>query len=302
MSAKQAEPVKKVNEVNEVKERQKQEEVILREQVENAAKSEKAKKSALIMTVEELEKEIVKLKELLRGTITEYNVKMKVNENLGASIASAQARLAEFDTEFNKKNEERLKVYDKKLKDVNDADKELQTLIQTNRKEKEALSVERSQFNNERESNRRLVVDMQNSLTQANAMWATREADILEREKVLAEEKTAFEAYKDGLKPEIARITSIKNENENLLKNLEIERAKVERIRLEASMTKDSIEQAKAVAEIKAKEDRAKLLNEEGRLRKWEQDLKDFALEVKVQSEEAQKMMKRYELTKKSEN
>ena len=48
----------------------------------------------------------------------------------------------------------------------------------------------------------------------------------------------------------------------------------------------------------KAKQKEDAYANEEARLRKWEQDLKDFALEVNAKSSEADKIIRREQLTK----
>lgn len=303
MSAKPLE-VKKVTPVVPVVEpvkshAQKEKELIAQKVMSDTLNSEKAKRDLQIRTVDQLETQIKTLQGEIAALVADYNIKVRINDNLGASITQAHYDLANYKAKFDEQNAKLVASYDKRAKEVEEADKTLQALLKDNRLKEQELARDRGAFNSERESNRQQVKAMQNALDQNNAEWKKREADLLLREDALKNEKEAFEKYQESLAPEIARITSIKNENLALIQRVEQEKRNADNMRLAAAAERAQAEESIAMAKEKTNQERMRITNEEARLRKWEQDIKDMELEVKVQSEEAQKMMKRYQLTEK---
>jgi hypothetical protein len=296
MSAKPLEP-KKSAPVEAIKAMfSKEDEALQRKVLSDSLNSEKAKKDVQLMTVAQLEGHIIELRAKFDGLAQEYNQKNAVNANLGSSIQSAHNDLAQVKALFDKKNAEMLAELTKKLKDVNEADGQYQAMLKEVTAKSAQLEQERSTFHNERENNRQLVASANEALAQNNVEWKKREADILQREEALKDEKIEFELYKASLSPEIKRITSIKNENELLLKKVEMQNAEMERRRIEAENSKQIAEEASLASKAQAQQERQRIQNEEARLRKWEQDLKDSALELRVKQTEADKIIYREKL------
>jgi len=259
--------------------------------------SDSKKRDAQAKEIVNLESQLKKLREDLDAQVVEFNVKKKMNENLGHSINSANMNLQMFDAKFKEMNAKRLEVLDKKIAEVEAADKELQALIKYNRETKKALDIQVGQFQTERESNRQLVHAANSALAQNNAMWKNREADIIRREKELEVAKEEFEAYQATIAPDLAKITSVRNENTELCKKLEMQRLEIERTRLEAVRQKEAAEDLKFTNGAKQAEATQRILNEEARLRKWEENLKDNALELAAKTTELNKELRRAKLT-----
>jgi hypothetical protein len=280
----------------EVKARVSDEDLVKQKTFADSLNAEKKKRDVQTQTVTSLEDNIIKLQSKLNDLVSDYNMKVRINENLGNSIASSQANLALFEAQFAQKNSDKLKDYNRKLASVESADKELQALLKENRQLKDTLSNELGQFRQEREQNRQLVHSANSALAHNNAIWLTKEADLLDREKLLAAEKAAFEDYKASLQPEVARITSIKNENTMLLQKIEMQNLEMERSRLASVNERQKAEEARAIAKAQVEEQRKVTQNEEARLRKWEQDLKDSALELRANKIEVDKIIYREKL------
>lgn len=271
-------------------------EAVQRKVLSDTLNSEKGKRDVQVRTVDDLETRIRMLMAECERLVLDHNLKVKINDNLGASIQAAHIDLANLKSKFGENNAKLVAEYDKKLKEVQLADGQLQTLVKENREKEQSLARERGMFNSERESIRQRLIDMENALSQNNAQWKVREADILAREEALKTEKTEFEAYRDSLAPEIARITSIKNENVLLIQRLEQENRNVENMRLAAAAERAQAEEARLQVEDKSNQDRMKVANEEARLRKWEQDIKDQALELRAQEAEYNRVLRREKL------
>lgn len=302
MSAKPIE-VKKVEKIEKVVEPVKSQAQIAEEMAHKKAildglDANKKKKDVQLKTVEELEAHIQKVRQEADNLVGEYNMKVRVNENLGNSIASAQSNLALFDAQFEAKNAKRLKELEKKVAEVEAADKEFQALILDNREKQKTLANEQTKFEMEREQNRQLVHAANTALDQNNAMWSAKEADLLKREEELKGEKAKFEDYKASLEPEANRITSIKNENGLLLQKVEMQNFEMERRRLSSVRERELADEARVASQTKLDQQKQNIANEDARLRKWEQELKDQALELRVQSEQVAKVLRREQLEK----
>lgn len=302
MSAKPLE-LKKVK-VEEAKKSsaEKEQELIAQKVLSDRLNSDKAKRDVQIRTVDELEVRIKNLTSEIERLTIDYNMKMRINENLGSSIQGAHIDLANIQRKFEDQNAKLVTSYEKKVREVEDADSQLQILIKENRDKAQALARERSLFDQERESNRQLVKSIEASLTQNNAQWKVREADILARENALKIEKDEFDVYRSSLAPEIDRITSIKNENILLIQRLEQEMRNVENIRLAAQAERNQAEESKAQMVDRSNQDRMRIAGEEARLRKWEQDLKDNALELRAKESEYNRVLRRDRLQKEVDN
>lgn len=299
MRPKQVKIVEEVKPVEPTKtQAQLADEAMQRKAIMDGLDSNKAKKDVQLRTVQELELEIKKIREQMDNLVGEYNTKVRINENLGNSIRSAQANLALFENMFAEKNEKRLAELEKKIKQNAEADAELQKMISENRELKKSLQNDRNSFDNEREQNRQLVYAAKSALEQNLAMWKNREADVLDREEKIKQEKAEFEAYKESLTPEIARITSIKNENDLLIKKIELQRLEIERSRLAVTREKELAEEKRLIAFAQIEDAKLRVSNEEARLRKWEQDLKDSALELKARQADVDRILVRQNLEK----
>jgi len=251
-----------------------------------------------VRAIDDLDKRIRDMHNELESLVIDYNMKKAINDNLGLSISAAHSNLAMFDRKFTEQNEKMLLEYKKKMEEVVEADKQLQQLIKENREKEMVLARERGLFDSERETNRRLVADSQSALAQNNAQWKNREVDILAREENLAKEKAEFETYKESLQPEIAKITSIKNENAIFLQRIEQQRMDMENLRLSALREKESMVEKEAVLQASLREERERIKNEDARLRNWEQNLKDYDLEIRAKLEEANRVLRREKLEK----
>lgn len=274
----------------------KEDEALARKVMSDSLNSEKAKKDVQLFTVAQLESHLIELRAKFEGLAAEYNQKNAVNSNLGSSIQSAHSDLANARAMFERKNAEMLADLQKRLKDAVEADKEYQALTKSLREKQIELDQKLSSFNNERESNFQQVQAMQTALDQNNAEWKRREADILLREEELKKQVAEFDLYKDSLKPEMDKIDATKNENTLLLKKVEMQNNEMERRRVEAENSRQLAEEARLASLAQVEQARQRIQNEEGRLRKWEQDLKDEALDVRVQQEAAQRVLRREQL------
>lgn len=294
MSIKQVE-VKKVVSAKE------REEALQRKALSDSLDAEKHKKDAQLKTVAELEKHIIELRKHIDDLIADHNVKKQVLNGLNASIAGANSEFAFIQSRFEKENAKLVKEYNDKLAQLNKSDATMQAIIAENRNKEKALSNDRASFDQERNVLRNKLTEMERALAQNKAEWAVREKDILDREEALKQASLEFEAYKESLTPEIARITAIKNENASLVESISSMKINVENMRLAAIQSQERAKEQEIANSTNLKKERERIANEEARLRTWEQNLKDLDLEVKVKEEEAQKMMKRYQLTEKKD-
>lgn len=296
MSAKQVEKPKVEKIEPKKSEAELQQEALEKKAILDGLNSQKLKKDAQLKTVDELHLHIKQLHNEINSLVADHETKRRANESLANSIRSAQTELALFEKQFADKNAKRLAELDKKLKEVAEADATMQALIRENRETKQNLAREKSLFVQERENNRQLVHAANTALNQNNAQWKVKEEDLLQREAALKADKEAFESYKDSLNPEIARITSIKNENELLLQKIEMQRLDMERLRASSIREKEVATETALVSKAKSEQDRQRIANEEARLRKWEQDLKDSALEMRAREAEYNRVIRREKL------
>lgn len=272
--------------------------ILHKQQVSDSFDEQKQKKSLQLKTVDELEKHIIELRNRIQMMAQDFDVKRKVIDGLNASIAGAHSELNMVQNKFRAENAKLVTEYEKKLADVTKSDDTLQKLVQENRVKEKELNHSLATFEQEKHTIKMRMADLQNSLNQNNVEWKKREADILLRESALKTEKDEFELYKESLAPEAARISSTKNENELLLKKIEMQRVDIENMRAASQRDRDSVAEQRVANEAKATSEKLRVSNEEARLRKWEQDIKDAALELRVQQDNVQKILRREQLEK----
>lgn len=276
-----------------------QDEVVIHKKIiSDQLNSEKAKKDVQIRTVDELEKRIKSLQAEIDALVIDFNHKRAINENLGASIASAHSNLSMLDRKFAEANAKMLAQYEKKMAEVVEADKQLQQLLKETREKEQDLERQRGLFESERVANRQLLHAAESALTQNNAQWKNIEADLLIREAELKKQKEDFESYKESLQPEISRITSIKNENALYLQKIEQQRLDMENQRLAVVREREAMEEKLAIANAATLQERERIKARDAELRNWEQNLKDYDLEIRAKNEEANRILRREKLEK----
>lgn len=276
----------------------KEEQAMINQAVLNANNSDKIKKDVLLMKVKDLEEHIKYLSSQMVSMDAEYRSRRKLVDGINGSIAGAQAELSQVRANVQKQNEALVKEINDKLEAINKTDATLQKLVAENsallvsNKQRESALIEEKRVCNAQ------VYEMQKALNQNLSEAKKREDDILAREAALKEERSKFEDERDLLTPELARISSIKNENILLLQEVERERAVNRNMMLGIESEKQVLEESKLVQQNKIKALTDKLANEEKRLREWEQNLKDFDLETRAKMAKADKMIRQYQLEK----
>lgn len=264
----------------------------------DASDSEKSKKDVMLKTVKELESHIKYLRDRIGEMDFDFSNKRRILDGINGSIAGAQAELASVNSILTAKNEKFITDLNKRASDVDRSDKTLRELIAQNQallisnKQKESSLIEES-FNCKTR-----LADMQNALNQNNVEWKKREADILEREEALKKERSLFELEKEALAPEAMRITAIKNENVLLLQEIEREKANNRNMYLGIEAKRQEIEDKRLVDKAAVDRQMEIVANNEARLRSWEENLKDFDLEIRARAAKADKLLRQLQLEK----
>lgn len=271
-------------------------EAMQKKAISDSHDSDKQKKDVQLRNIAELEKHMQYLNERTLEMTKDYDLRKKVLEQIGANIQAAQYELSSIQAKFNQQNEKLLAELKRREADIISADEKLQKLIAENASINRDIKVKSSALDQERFTCHQQVEAMKQALTQNNAEMSRQLADIAEREKALAEKEAALEAERASIEPEFARISSIKNENLLLLQKVDMDRKDMENMRLSIENERRMMEEKQLAAQGRVKQELEKVANEEARLRKWEQDLKDFALELKVQNEQAQRVLRREQL------
>lgn len=285
-----------IEEVVETKREKTAEELLHEKAIRDSLDSEKQKKDVLIRTVVELEESIKSLSTQRDSLAMEYNVKRQMLDDLAKNIKAANYELVNIKHLFDERNQKMMVELNKRQKDVDSADATLQSLIRSNRETEKAINAEKHALQMEREQGRQRVHAAEVDLAQVNSNWKKAEADILKRESELKSAIAEFEAYKDSLKPEIARITEIKNENSLLLQKIERDKHQLEHMKLTVERERKAIQESSILKDNELKQMKLKVANEEARLRKWEQDMKDQALELQAKESEMARVIRRYKL------
>src|SRR4029077_14601598 len=118
----------------------------------------------------------------------------------------------------------------------------------------------------------------------------------------LEKAKEEFETYKADLEPSLKRLSEIKNENATLLLKIENERNLYQSQVSAHERDKINAQENQSMNEAHVKNEQIKLQNEYARLKKFEQDLNDYDLTLKVKEQELSKIRERYELKQRLED
>lgn len=262
----------------------------------DTANSDKQRHDLLVKRTSELENYMNFLNDRIAETTRDFEIKRKGLDSLAKSIEGANYELSNIHTSFNRQNEALLRDYNKKLAEVEQADKTLRDLIAKNVETERQLNIERGRVEQQDYNSKSQVFEMKKALDQNVSEWTKREADLAAREKALASEKEEFEAYKVSLKPEQDRITSIRNENLLLIQKIEEQRRELDAVRSQLSHERLQMNDDKVQSDAKIKQMHDAIGNERARLTEWEQQIKDFDLEVSARAAELNKELRRAKL------
>lgn len=276
----------------------KEEQALADKAVLDANDTEKKRKDVLLMNCGELEKHRDVLNTEIASLSIQYESKKRILDGLAGSIAGAQSEILNLRATFEKNNKSMLDEVIKRQSDIEASDKLLRAAINQNAETKKANDVETSRLAEYRQKCNLELYEMKKCLDQNQSEWNKREADILRREDELKDAIANFESERTSLTPEMDKITAIKNENVLLLQKIEMDRVDIENIRRASISDKERLEQDRLIQQNRIKQIEDKLANEEARIRKWEQDIKDYDLEVRAKSAEADKILRRQQLQK----
>jgi len=253
--------------------------------------SEKQHKDVLLMKTRDLEDHIKYLTKRMVEMDTEYNQRKKLVDGINGSIAGAQAELSRLRSEFTKQNTKEIELLAKERAEVAKADATLRALINQNNTLLVTNKQTESKLATERQLCQSQVYEMKKALDQNQAEWSKRENDILQREKTLKLERETLEQEKEAIIPEQARLSSVKNENILLLQEVEQGRVNIQNLMRGIESEKQALAESKILQEAKIKQMEVVIANQEKKNREWEQNLKDFDLDVRARSARADKML-----------
>jgi len=260
--------------------------------------SQKIQKDVMLMKVRDLDEHIKYLTKRMVEMDTEYNQRRKLVDGINGSIAGAQAELSRLRSEFTKQNNQAIESLAKERAEIEKADATLRTLINQNNSLLVTNKQTESKLATERQLAQSQVYEMKKALDQNQTEWTKREKDILEREKALKDEREAFENERNTIQPELDKISSVKNENILLLQEVERGQTNIRNLMLGIESEKQVLAESKLIHEGKMKQKELELANLEKKNREWEQNLKDFDLEVRARSAKADKMLRTMQLEK----
>lgn len=233
--------------------------------------------------------------QICRG-VNEKNKELRLVQS---AINSHDYTLLKKDEEWEKKNAERIRVLETKQAEVEKSAQEYQELLKFERIKLHELESKLSQLEKDKlmyvADNKKWEILVATTISEAEK----READVKQREQLLAEEKVQFEAYKESIKPELEEVSRLKNENIILLNKLEAKTSLLDKEEQHIAHQKEKmqLEIDKEWEVVK----KAKLLiaQQQENMAIREQELADYALEVKAKDAEVMKARKRYELNEK---
>lgn len=233
--------------------------------------------------------------QICRG-VNEKNKELRLVQS---AINSHDYTLLKKDEEWEKKNAERIRVLETKQAEVEKSAQEYQELLKFERIKLNELESKLSQLEKDKlmyvADNKKWEILVATTISEAEK----READVKQREQILAEEKVQFEAYKESIKPELEEVSRLKNENIILLNKLEAKTSLLDKEEQHIAHQKEKmqLEIDKEWEVVK----KAKLLiaQQQENMAIREQELADYALEVKAKDAEVMKARKRYELNEK---
>lgn len=267
--------------------------------ISDANNSDLSKKKTQMEVADTLEMRILKLKTEIQNLINELETKQKACSNVNDEILASNSSLARAKERFEKDNAARIKALSIKQKEIETSNAEYKTLLLENKQKQSFLNSELAKILEERKEHKGQMNTMTKNHEDIIADVAKREADLAAREAEHKKAKEEFEAYKTSLEPEFAKISSILNENKNLLQ--EIDSQKIQTQGQYASFEKERAraEDDKTLERERIKQLELKCQNELVRLRKWEEDMKDSDMALQIREKEVEKLKERYQLKEK---
>lgn len=258
--------------------------------------SEKSSKDALIMNSKQLTQHILDQKKELQNVNVEIENKYLVLKNLDNEIKSQNYNVSRLKEKFEKDNAEQVRVMGVKQKEIELADAEYKKLTIEVNSMKNRLSNELKAIQDERIAMANEISRLNIHVSQVESESSRSKADIAEREQKLKDALIELEAEKESIKPEFARISAIKNENMLLFKKIDEAQAHIKRQEDNIEAYKQKLDADAEAGKQAIARERLAFQNTEARLRKWEQDLNDQALELSAREISVAQDKKRYQL------
>lgn len=273
--------------------------VVLNTALEDSVFNEKkAEKTMMLRTIEELKEFHRQMKEAYQSLCHEFDVKNKALSHLNNEIKYQHFVNERQKTQMAKDNAEQIRQFEEQRSKVQKAAETYEKLTSEVIEKKRQLEIELTKIADERRQSILEAERLNLHVKQIEGECKRRESDTKDLLDKLEKDRKEFEDYKNSLEPELNKINEIKSENLRLLQRIEQERRDFDATinAYEAHKLQHEEDHKKRMDQLNQIE--ANYKADEGRLRKWERDLEDQALEVRAQSTEAQKALKRAQLQK----
>jgi hypothetical protein len=276
-------------------------EFLEQEAIKASLNIEKSTKDIMIKNIKELQEHEKQVREAIGAANRELEVNYRALASVLDEIKAQQYTLARQKETFEKENEKAVKELEKKTKEVVDAGKAYESLLSEVHDKRNLLNSELAKIADERKSHAKEMDRMTHHVKQVSDDILVREANMADVIAKYNDEKEAFECEKNSLTPELARISEIKGENQALWNKIESDKAEFDLKQKAFDSYKAQKDDEVKREYLKIREYEQSVRNKEASLRKMEEDLKDVDLQLKAREAEAQRMMKRYQLTKAAE-
>lgn len=252
--------------------------------------------------ISEYEQRIPKLKAEFEALSSEHAFKEKELRFVQQEVIHMQREYERLDDKIAKEQERRLAdlaVKEEKLRVSSEQyDKlvaEEKEIVATLRKKEFSLA-EKEKFL--LAENKRWIQNAEDLATASKLL----DNDVSKREAQLKKDRETFEAFKKTIEPDLLKITAIKNQNAELIRQLEQTQSKLDHEKNKIQYEKDkALEELNRSKESFRKREEA-ISEREKAIEKRTQELSDYELEVKAKEIEADKAIKRYKLAKQIED
>lgn len=263
--------------------------------------SELNEKTLIAQSIDDLKIQREKAEANFKSLCEELNLKKREIDWINTEIGAQNVHLKNIKSAIEKERSEEIESLKTQTERVTKANAEYQKLIQECVTKRELLDSELHKIQSERavhaaESQRlnKAMVDNESKLKYGLQ-------DLEEQRAILDKDRQEFEEFKASLEPDLKRISQIKNENQNFLNKLDSQMESLKADRQSFQNERESL-YAQVEREKKRVLDYEKVIHEkEAELERKKQELSDFELELRSREIDAQKMMKRYEMTHKVE-
>lgn len=260
--------------------------------------SEHNDKILLFQSIQDLQIQKDKADKALKEIIDELNSKNRQIQWLTTEISAHNSQLKNLKAVIEKEKEDEYASLKIQTDRVNKSNEEYQSLIKEVSEKKEYYNEEIRKISEERALYEAESIRLNKAMAENENRLKYDLIDLETQKDVLAKEREAFEAEKLALEPEMKRIQEIKNENRAFTDKLEaqMESIKAER---EAMIQERESMQAQVAQELKKVQNyELQIIQREQELQNRVQNIMDYELEVKAREAEANKAIKRYQLTK----